>query len=196
MMGLKRMAEHEKRFDPQRRAVLTGAERWKGWNPPKLLTLAGAQQGFKAVDMGCGSGFFTLPLADLVGPTGLVTALDVSRELLDELAGQKPPGHVRVVQGELPRVDLPDAAFDFVWVAFVFHEVEPPAALAKEMRRVLRAGGVAAVLDWRPDATGEGGPPRHHRLSSDQVRRHLEAAGFSAVMEKWRDDDAYLVQAY
>jgi hypothetical protein len=53
----------------------------------------------------------------------------------------------------------------------------------------------AAILDWRPDATGEAGPPRSHRLSTGQVRDHLEAAIFTTVTVGLQDDDSYLVQA-
>jgi ubiquinone/menaquinone biosynthesis C-methylase UbiE len=148
----------------------------------------------KAADLGCGPGFWTMPLADIVGAAGAVVGIDVSRELLDELAARHPPAHVRIAEGELPAISLPDGTLDFAWVAFVFHEVEPPATLAAELRRVLRPGGIAAILDWRPDAVSESGPPRHHRLSADQVIGHLKTAGFVDCTEKWRDDDAYLVQ--
>ncbi len=186
---------HERRFDAAKRAGLTSAERWVRWNPPHLLELAGLQEGQTALDLGSGPGFWTLPMADKVGPQGLVIALDVSPEMLEALAASNPPEHVRLLHGELPAIDLPDDSIDFIWAAFVFHEVEPPATLAAELRRVLRPGGRLAVLDWRPDAEGESGPPRPHRISPQQVEQFLAAAGFVTVQHPWKDADGYLLWA-
>jgi SAM-dependent methyltransferase len=67
---------------------------------------------------------------------------------------------------------------DWIWAAFVFHEVTPPEILARELRRLLKDTGTLAVLDWRPDAVTEAGPPRRHRLSVEQVTKYLREAGF------------------
>ena len=185
----------ERRFDPGDRASLTSAARWARWNPPHLLTLAGLQPGQTALDLGSGPGFWTLPMAEIVGAEGQVIALDVSPEMLEALAAENPPPHVRLLHGELPAIDLPDASIDFVWAAFIFHEVEPPSALAVDMRRVLRPDGRIAVLDWRPDAQGTGGPPRAHRLSLQQVEEYLRVAGLNSVCLTWHNQDAYLLRA-
>jgi ubiquinone/menaquinone biosynthesis C-methylase UbiE len=189
------MPQHEHRFDPSHKNALIGSERWARWNPPQLLATAGVRAAAIVADIGCGPGFWTIPIADMVGPTGQVIALDVSQELLDALVALKPPAHVRAARGELPTIALPDESVDILWVAFVFHEVEPVPRFVTEMRRVLRRGGTLAVLDWRPDARSTDGPPRHHRLSSDQVRRYIEAGGFVVNDSAWLDDDAYLITA-
>jgi ubiquinone/menaquinone biosynthesis C-methylase UbiE len=189
------MQHHRHRFDPKRRGVLLGTERWKRWNPPRLLELSGLRKGQTALDLGCGPGFWTFPMAEIVGTYGHVTALDVSRELLDDLAAGNPPEHVRVTQCELPTINLSDASTDFVWASFIFHEVDPPSLLAAEVCRVLRPGGHLAVLDWRPDAASDNGPPRHDRMSPEQVWDHLRAAGFHDVHQAWQDDDAYPIGA-
>jgi ubiquinone/menaquinone biosynthesis C-methylase UbiE len=184
---------NDRRFDPKKCEALLSAERWARWNPPAMLAKAGVREGQVALDLGCGPGFWTLPLADIVGPGGQVFALDVSQDLLDALMARNPPSHVVAVRGELPVIDMPDASADFVWAAFVFHEVEEPLTLALEMRRVLRRGGRLAVLDWRPDASSESGPPRKDRLSPEQVCAYLKAGGFLEVNNLWKEDDTYLV---
>jgi len=186
---------HDRRFDPADRAGLTSEQRRARWNPPRLLTLAGLQPGQTALDLGCGPGFWTLPMAEIVGPQGQVIALDVSSEMLEAAAAENPLPHVRLLHGELPAINLPDAAVDFIWAAFVFHEVEPPAALAAEVHRVLRPGGRIAVLDWRPDAQSPSGPPRADRLSPQQAEEHLRAAGLDSVRQIWHNEDAYLLSA-
>ncbi len=148
-----------------------------------------------AVDLGCGPGFWTLPLAEIVGPTGMVWALDVSQEMLDALTERQPPKHVHLIRTELPQTQLPETVADFIWAAFVYHEVEPPEQLVAELRRIVRSGGSVAVLDWRPDATGDDGPPRKHRVALQRVMEHLRRTGFQSVAQTWQDTDVYLIEA-
>ncbi len=185
----------DKRYDPSRRARLLRAERWQRWDPPRTLARLDVQPGQTVLDLGCGPGFWTLPLAELVGATGTVWALDVSQEMLAMLADRQPPPQVRLLRGELPAIDLPAASIDLAWAAFLFHEVEPPEQLAAELGRVVRPGGRVFVLDWRPGAPGESGPPLHHRLAAKQVGGYLQAAGFQPPAVVWRDEDVYLMAA-
>ncbi len=186
----------EGRFDPDNRDALLNAQRQERWGPPRFLARLSLQAGQKVLDLGCGPGFWTLPLAEIVGPDGTVWALDVSQEMLDALAARRPPSQVRLLRGELPAIDLPDGSIDWIWAAFLFHEVEPPEQLAAEMRRVTHPTGRVAVLDWRPDAESGDGPPRSHRLSPEQVGEYLETAGFQKATLTWQDEESYLVEAY
>ncbi len=186
----------ERRFDSKKRGRLLNAERRERWAPSRFLGELDLKAGQTVLDLGCGPGFWTLPLAEIVGPKGTVCALDVSEEMLADLGSRDPPAQVQLVRGELPKIDLPDASVDWIWAAFVFHEVEPPEQLAAEMRRVTRPDGRVAVLDWRPEGARESGPPHSHRLSAGQVREHLRRAGFGSASRIWQDEEAYLVEAY
>jgi ubiquinone/menaquinone biosynthesis C-methylase UbiE len=189
------MSHEDRRFDPKKCDALLAPERWQRWNPPELLARTGVRPGQRVLDVGCGPGFWTFPLAEIVGPAGEVLALDVSVDMLAALTARRPPAQVRTMQSELPRIDLPRAYVDFIWAAFVFHEVQPPAALAEALYLVLRPHGRLALFDWRPDAASSGGPPRHHRFSSQQVCAYLSVAGLYAPREIWRNKDAYLITA-
>ena len=190
------MKKDNRRFDPQKKGMLVGPERLARWNPTHLLPLAGLRADQSALDLGCGPGFWTLPMAEIVGKNGQVIALDASPEMLRSLAAQSPPAHVRLVQGELPVISLPDASVDFIWAAMVFHEVTPAASLAREVRRVLRPGHRLAVLEWRTDAASSIGPPHGHRLSPAQMHACLLSAGFHEFQLPWQDEDTYLASAY
>jgi len=189
------MTLDDRRFDHHKMHSLMDADRHARWDPSNFINRFNIRPGESILDVGSGPGFWTFPLADKVGAQGTVWALDVSREMLDELAKRNPPKQVRLLQSELPKINLPDSNLDWIWAAFVFHEVTPPQELAKEMFRLTKVEGVVAVLDWRPDSLGEGGAPRHHRLSVELVTGFLRDAGFDSVKKTWQDDDAYLIEA-
>ncbi|WP_322801577.1 class I SAM-dependent methyltransferase [Thermoflexus sp.] len=107
----------------------------------------------------------------------------------------QPPPWVRLLRSELPRIELPDASVDAAWGAFIVHEVEHLDALMRELHRVLRPGGRVGLLDWRPDAVSEEGPPRSHRVAPEIVRQALEAVGFHILPTRWQYEDAYLIRA-
>jgi ubiquinone/menaquinone biosynthesis C-methylase UbiE len=189
------MSPHDRRFDPKHHAALNSAERAARWQPMQLLKSLDIRHSQTVLDLGCGPGFWTFPLADIVGPQGIVWALDVSQEILEALSARNPPSQVRLLRSELPRIDLPDASLNWIWGAFMLHEVEPLVDLLKEARRVLRPGGRFGLLDWRPDAVHEDGPPRHHRLDPEVVRRTLQENGFRLILSNWEHEDAYLILA-
>jgi len=189
------MSPDDRRFDHHKMHNLISQEREARWDPRRFLSRLAIQPGQSVLDLGSGPGFWSLPLAEIVGVDGLVWALDVSQEMLDLLAQRNPPAQVRPLRAELPQVELPSSSLDWVWAAFVFHEVTPPETLASEMRRLLKETGALAVLDWRPDAVStESGPPRHHRLTVEQVTKYLRDAGFKSITQTWQDDDTYLLE--
>lgn len=184
-----------KRFDDRNKDLLLEREREVRWDPPRFLEQFDLQTGKTVLDLGCGPGFWTIPLAESVGLSGTVWALDISEKMLDALARRNPSPQVKTMLSELPEIRLPDASVDFVWSAFVFHEITDAGSLAAEVHRVLKPGGAVAVLDWRPDGEGNAGPPRHHRITTAQVSSYLEKAGFKTVAQIWQDSDNYLIRA-
>jgi ubiquinone/menaquinone biosynthesis C-methylase UbiE len=181
-------------FEVENWPSLLGTEREARWSPPRLLARLDLRAGQRVLDLGCGPGFWTLPLAKMVGPNGIVWALDMADEMLRALASRHPPAQVRLLQSRLPRVDLPDASVDWVWAAFILHEVGDLEALVAELRRVLRAAGRVAVLEWRPDGTGADGPPRKHRLWPEQIVGVFRRVGLDHAHHAWQDADSYLIE--
>jgi SAM-dependent methyltransferase len=108
------------------------------------------REGDAVLDVGSGSGTDTLIAAMLVGPTGIVYGLDMTRAMREKLernvAAMK-IGNVRVVEGNAEQIPLPDASIDVVTSNGVLNLVpDKPAAFA-EIARVLKPGGRLQISD-------------------------------------------------
>src|SRR3954453_14467154 len=125
--------------------ALESVQRYK----QESFQLAGAREGAKLLDIGCGAGDDVRSLAQLVGPAGLVVGLDSSATMVAEAerraAGTGLPVEFRV--GDVYALDWPDASFDGCRADRVFqHLAERDGALA-ELVRVTRPGGRIAITD-------------------------------------------------
>lgn len=169
------------RFDPREKHKLESPERRRHLPPERVLELLDLKPGETLLDLGCGTGYFALPAAERVGPSGRVLAVDVEEEMLAEVQ-KKASGltQIELVRSETYRVPLPEAVAEAALLAFVLHEVEDPVRLLREVRRLLKPGGRVLVLEWQKKETPMG-PPVSERLTEDETRAFLERAGFTAL---------------
>lgn len=137
-------------------------------------------------DLGSGSGFFTRAAARAVGQGGVVWAIDSQRSLLPRLktlAEGEGLTNVEVLEGDAAVVGgthLPDHAFDAVIAANILFSVEHKREFVAEVRRILKKGGQAIVVDWS-DSHGGLGPHPSHVLSRDEAEKIFESQGFALV---------------
>lgn len=172
------------RFDPAKADHLLDPARKAWYDPDRVLTHLDLGRGRVVADVGCGPGWFTLPLAERVAPDGLVYAIDVEEKMLERLmerAKERAVANIRpVLAEEEDEFPVPNSSCDAALVASVYHEVDPTSSFANEVRRILRPGGVCLLIEWRPEPTPVG-PPQRERLSPDDVIREWTAAGFEAA---------------
>lgn len=176
--------------DPERRR----------WLPPaEVVAALELEAGHKVVDVGAGTGYFAVPMAGEIGAQGKVWAVDVQPEMLEHLRGKLTlpgaPSNVELVHGDAAATTLPDASADLVFLANVWHEVEDPQAVQREVRRLLGPGGRIAVLDWRPDAEQPPGPPLEHRVAADAVAALLADNSWHVQVSREIGRYSYLVIA-
>ena len=173
-----------RKFDPASMEKLLRKERAEFQSMEPFLKLLDPQPGGHYADIGCGPGYFTLPVAERVRPDGKVYALDIAPEMLEACRRRaEEQGLEKVIvtlqngERELP---LEDGSVDGAWLANVFHELEAPVEFLQEIRRILRPQGKLIVIDWKPIGM-EMGPPLEHRVPLEAVRDALETAGFDGL---------------
>ncbi|MDH6123202.1 methyltransferase domain-containing protein [Kitasatospora sp. GP82] len=113
------------------------------------------------LDVGCGPGTITADLAELVGPSGRVVAVDASAEVLEQAAAHvagRGLSNVVFESADVHQLHYVDGEFDVVHAHQVLQHVADPVAALCEMRRVTAPGGVVAARDsdyaamtWYPE---------------------------------------------
>ena len=159
-------------------------------HPEEVLRAVGIQRGMTVLDLCCGDGYFTAPLAKLV--EGKVIALDIDSVMLD-----RGKAEVARIDATVLRWICADALalgqhfsepVDFVLIANTFHGVPDQAGLARAVRPVLRPDGIFAVINWYParredtPVLGEPrGPRAEMRMSPEAVAAVVVPAGFKPL---------------
>lgn len=187
---------HTHKFDPQHMSRLESPERRRSLDPDRILALLPLSAGQTVADIGCGPGYFTLPLARKVG-AGRVYALDVQEEMLARVRhklAQEKITNVVVALSSDAELPVPDASLDGAFMAFVLHEADDRSGFLKSVHRALKPGGWLAVLEWQRREMPEG-PPLHERLSPRQVRLALGKAGLAYAEGHEMNDKQYLILA-
>lgn len=139
------------------------------------------------VDLGCGTGRFSGPLAEHFGAA--VVGIDPSEKMLAQARGKAPSDRVSYRQGAGEALPLCDSAADMVFMSMMYHHLADPAQTARECRRVLRDGGHVCLrnstverIDSDPHADffpGVRAILAAEMPTHDQVMAVFAAAGFA-----------------
>ncbi len=162
---------------------------WRAlWPDPQgVLRALGLDAGLTVVDLCCGDGYFTAPLAALT--QGKVFAIDLDPAMLDKAKAEV--DRVGATQPQWICADARDLAervvekADFVLIANTFHSVPDKTGLIGAAATVLKPGGRLAIVNWHRLAREKTvvldqarGPASEMRMSPEQVREVVEPAGF------------------
>lgn len=170
------------------------------WLPPaEILSHLGLTPGMKIADVGAGTGYFSIPMARVVGESGEVYAVDLQQEMLDflreKLTQDGAPGNISLHRGNASHLPLPDSSAHLTFYANVWHELENHDAAFAEALRISVPGGKISILDWRDDVAPPPGPPQEHRISSELVMSFLNTKGCRNVVSQHVGQYGYLVMA-
>src|SRR5262245_53588994 len=132
------------------------AEVWADFLLPRL------HSGMRLLDCGCGPGTITAGLARAVAPGEVIGFDRQGAQLEDARAHARELGvtNVRFETGDALSMPFPDAGFDAIFAHALLMHVADPVVVLREMRRVLRPGGVLGIADPVLDGWIVSGPDR------------------------------------
>ena len=151
----------------------------------QLIEALAIQPGQVVCDMGCGNGFYTLELAQLVGPTGAVYAIDIQPPMLRMLSGRAAIAglmNIKPVLGTVIYPRLPAGEIDMVLCVDVYHEFSHPEEMLEKIRASLADDGQLVLAEFRGEDPAVPIKPLH-KMTKAQVRLELEANGFELARE-------------
>ena len=150
--------------------------------PEASLMKAGLKPGDILADIGCGTGYFSIPASRIVGKDGKVFALDISGEMIafitDKIGRDESLTNIVALRSEPTRFPLPDQAVTVALVSNVLHEADDKPGLIREISRVLTLRGRLAIIEWKK-IHSDIGPAYEDRVSEDEIRGLIEKEGFS-----------------
>jgi ubiquinone/menaquinone biosynthesis C-methylase UbiE len=160
---------------------LERAERVDEEEPDVALKVLRIQTGASVADVGAGSGYITVRLSKLVGPTGAVYANDVQPQMLELLRRRltrEKITNVTLVQGTVDDPKLPPASVDLQIMVDVYHEFSQPQAMLRRLREALKPGGRLVLLEYRKEDPSIPIRPEH-KMSVAEAKMEVEAEGFT-----------------
>jgi predicted methyltransferase len=155
-----------------------------------ILAALQAEPGKRVADVGAGEGFYSLRIARAVGPTGRVTAVDVSEKYLDKLRArlqQENVTNVDVVVGALDNPHLPENTFDAVLIYNAYHEMTTPEPILKAIFMALKPGGRLVMSEPLHDnvrSSTRAEQVKDHEIGPNFVEQELRAAGFDMIEQR------------
>lgn len=152
-------------------------------NPIQNINELGVYDGMIAADLGAGTGAYTIPLAERVGETGRVYAVEVQKDFLTNIkdaAAARGFKNVEVIWGDIEHVGgtkIKDASVDVVVISNVLFQAEDKKGLLLEAKRILKTGGKLLLVDWK-DSFNNLGPAQDAVISAGVARTLCEHEGF------------------
>lgn len=163
------------------------------------LEALGVGPGMTLLDMGTGPGFVSMLAADLVGPEGLVLAVDVKPEALDYLKlkmADRGLTNIRLIRADGADFELPPAAVvTAALVTNMLHHADRPQAVLARVEAALAPGGAILVAEFHPRAPGDFGPPLEHRISPERLQGWLRSCGLEVERTWEQEQEHYAVIA-
>jgi len=143
----------------------------------QVARLLGLKSGMTVADIGAGSGYHTVRLARMLGPSGLVVAQDVSRRYLTDLGrrlDQLQLQNVKIALGEPHDPRLPSGSLDAAILVHMYHEIAEPYALLYNLAPAMKPEAKVGIVDLNRPILQHGTPP-------DLLRCELAAVGYREV---------------
>ncbi len=176
-----------KRFDDPSR------DAWQ--KPAEVVQLLALTPGLTAVDVGAGTGYFGRHVAQPLGSSGKLLALDVEPNMITFMKDRFAKEGLTNAEPRVCPTDstgLPASSADRILIVDTWHHIERRTDYAKHLASVLRPGGFVLIVDFTLET--DKGPPAKHRLPPEDVVKELAAGGLQASILPETLPDQYVVK--
>jgi len=159
-----------------------GRDAWQ--QPEKVVQSLAIKPGDRIADLGSGGGYFTFRLSRAVGPTGKVYAVDVDKDMLEDLAERAKKdgyGNIEKVLGKFDDPSLPESGVDLIFTSNVYHHIDARPKYFADATKYLRPGGRIAIVDFNGkhwSATFIG-----HYSPVELIKKEMDEAGYRLERE-------------
>lgn len=174
--------------------TLRSVDRSRRAEVSRLAGLLSLREGMTVAEIGAGSGWLTVEVAQRVGPSGRVYSTELSVARLDDIrqaAREAGLSNVTVLEAGERATNLSAACCDAIFMRRVYHHLSDPSPILTSIHEALRARGRLVIIEFRPD-----GPVGWvTRMGVDQAAliKAVTAVGFAVVTtEKWPGWDHYV----
>ncbi|HIN37277.1 MAG TPA: class I SAM-dependent methyltransferase [Dehalococcoidia bacterium] len=154
-------------------------ERAETLDPFRVMSHCPVNPRDTVADIGCGPGYFTLPLAKYL-IYGKVFALDASDEMIQacqERVNQARLGNVEVVKCEEYEFPVEAGVADGLFISVTLHHPEDRVRFLTAAKEMLKPGGWCFIVEWQKKET-ESGPPQQVRITTEELRQIAKDSGF------------------
>ncbi len=153
--------------------------------PSKMREQLRVKSGMVICDMGCGNGYHTLPLAEMVGEKGKILAVDVQPEMIEMLRQnieRKGLKNIEPINGLYHDPKLPPNTCDMILLVDVYHEFSHPVQMLSSMRAALKPEGQLVLVEFRAEDDSVPIKPEH-KMTKEQINKEMNANGFELKRE-------------
>ena len=154
------------------------------WRPVVLecWQRAGITVGKRVLDLGAGPGYAAIDLAEIVGPTGEVVAVERSHNFvcaMETMCRARSLANVRIHELDLMTGELPKGSYDFAWCRWVVSFVDDQSLLIEKLGKIMPKGSVAIFHEYGHYETWRFVPPlpMHERFREHVIATWRESGG-------------------
>ena len=177
-------------------AFLESKQRERLLPPEVLIDEMPIKESHTLLDIGAGSGFFTIPMAKMTKET--VYALDFDSRMLNvisEKAIKEDLQNIKLIESTIEALSLEDESIDFIMASLILHEVESLSKVLSKLYEVTKIGGHLLCLEYEKDEKIIEGPPMDIRISSTGLEQSLLNSGFKSTKITRINDSIYTILA-
>jgi len=178
-----------------KRTMYEGGGRDEWQQPERVVRSLDLERGDRVADLGAGGGYFTVRLAEAVGPDGRVYAVDVDEAMLDyvsQRAAEAGVSNVETIVATPSDPKLPVDGVDLVFTCNTYHHIEDRPAYFAGLRPALRPGGRVAIVEYLPEGFFQ--KVFAHSTDAATIESEMRAAGYQlAQRHDFLDRQTFLV---